>query len=325
VILHLLDSNHGNSRAAAVSAPESRQLPNFIAVGPTRTGTTWLYQFLIGRVGLPANMKETRFFDRDYDQGMEVYVSRFVNCPRGRPIGETSPTYFNSRVARERIALHVPDCKIICTLRDPVERLHSSYRLSLWYGITVRSFERYLEERRDAILDESDYARHIEAWQETFGKDHVLVMLYDDFLASTQTYVDQLCDFIGIQRITVSDARVETDDRVFAMQRVPRAVALGSAKLHRSFETWLHRHLINGWLAPGKSSSRIWKTIAKIAYKDMPTMKQDTEVRLRSALRSRVEALEALIDRDLSGWKQQKSTADKDHERTMRRRMIRLY
>ena len=40
-------------------------------------------------------------------------------------MGEIAPTYFSNRVVRERIKKHIPDCKIICTFRDPVERLYS--------------------------------------------------------------------------------------------------------------------------------------------------------------------------------------------------------
>jgi hypothetical protein len=90
-------------------------LPSFIAVGPTRTATTWLYQVLKGHIGLPSGIKETQFFIWNYDLGLTWYRRHFRNCSPHLPVMEIAPTYFDSPEARERVKLHIPECKIICT------------------------------------------------------------------------------------------------------------------------------------------------------------------------------------------------------------------
>src|SRR5689334_22589981 len=92
------------------------RLPDFIAIGPPRTGTTWLYRALSGRVGLPRDTKETDFFSDNYGRGIEWYLDFFRDCPADLPIGEISPNYFAAPQAPDRIAASVPDCRIICTL-----------------------------------------------------------------------------------------------------------------------------------------------------------------------------------------------------------------
>src|SRR5439155_1562759 len=104
------------------------RLPDFIAVGPGRTGTTWLHEVLKGHVGLP-EIKEIQFFKWHYEKGLRWYASHFTKCPAGRPVGEICPVYFNSEIARSRIAEDLPRCKIICSLRDPVDRAYSHYRM----------------------------------------------------------------------------------------------------------------------------------------------------------------------------------------------------
>ncbi len=111
------------------------RLPDFIGVGPGRTGTTWLHEVLKGRVNLPAGIKETDFFTTNYNKGIEWYAHHFRDADRVRPTGEVNP-YFGFPEAAERIALHIPRCKIICSFRNPVERIYSAYKLWRHYTLT---------------------------------------------------------------------------------------------------------------------------------------------------------------------------------------------
>jgi hypothetical protein len=117
------------------------RLPDFIAVGPPRTATTWLDEVLRGHVGLPLDVKETHFFARNYQHGLDWYKPYFLHCTTERVVGEICAAYFENPQARVRIRTHIPDCKIVCTLRDPVERLYSHYKLMRHNGRTELPFE----------------------------------------------------------------------------------------------------------------------------------------------------------------------------------------
>jgi hypothetical protein len=275
------------------------RLPDFIAVGPIRTATTWLYRFLTGSVGLPENIKETRFFDRDYEQGLATYASRFVKCPPELPVCEIAPTYFYNVQTRKRIAQHIPHCGIIISLRDPVERLHSAYRLDVWEGRTWCSFEDEMSTRWDTMVEKCDYAKHVSLWQESFGKQRVLIVLYDDFVRSPQRYVDDICEFIGIPNIAIGEGPVSPDERVYAIPRVPRGVAF--ARLYRRFTRSLYQHGIDSLMGLGNGNP-IRETIVKLVYRDL-RLNPDTEARLRRAVRQQVEELEILLHRNLAEWK----------------------
>ena len=135
-----------------MQANDALRLPDFIGIGPPRTATTWLHEVLSGHVGLPEGVKETDFFVWNYDKGLEWYAAHFRNCPSNRPIGEFSPNNFAGAQARERIARDIPGCKIICTLREPVERTYSHYRKMREGEYFSGSFEECLE--KSALLAE---------------------------------------------------------------------------------------------------------------------------------------------------------------------------
>src|SRR5260370_2519663 len=52
---------------------DEMRLPDFIGVGPPRTGTTWLDQGLRGHVGLPGGLKATLFLGLPSDIGLPLY------------------------------------------------------------------------------------------------------------------------------------------------------------------------------------------------------------------------------------------------------------
>ena len=119
------------------------RLPEIIGVGPPRTGTTWLHNVLDGHVDLPHGVKETLYFTTFYHKGFDWYAHHFRDADRTRPVGEINP-YFGFPEAAERIAIHIPRCKIICSFRNPVERIYSAYKLWRHYTLTNDPLDKFL-------------------------------------------------------------------------------------------------------------------------------------------------------------------------------------
>jgi Sulfotransferase domain len=271
------------------------RLPDFIAVGPPRTATTWLDAVLRGHVGLPAGTKETHFFTRSYSKGLDWYCSHFEHCPPQLPVGEICTSYFRSSTARERLSKDIPGCKIICTLRDPIEQLYSAYKL-LRLGYVEGSFEEVLRDRN--LLKTTRYAHHVKAWQKCFGKQNVLVTFFDDLKANSQTFLDQVTDFIGIRSIGLVEAHPATEP-INSIRQAPFSPHL--ARHARGLRTWL-------------GSQRLYRTtefldrlgVWRLCFgggQVFPPLDPGAESRLRSCLRTEVEKLEVLLQRDLSPWK----------------------
>ena len=75
------------------------RLPDFVGIGPERTGTTWLHNTLTDHVGVPRQIKKVHFFDQNYTRGLAWYARYFEGFPLSTPVGEITPAIFVPRRA----------------------------------------------------------------------------------------------------------------------------------------------------------------------------------------------------------------------------------
>jgi hypothetical protein len=279
------------------------RLPDFIVVGAGRTATTWIHRVLGPHVGLPRRTKETNFFSTNYSLGLDWYLAHFRGYSEELMIGEVSPTYFDYEEAPTRIAHVIPRCKIICSLRDPVQRLYSHYRLLKSEGwISRQTFEQAVEQhekwagRSGNMIGTNRYAFHLQRWFEVFGRGNVLVTFYDDLEANPQGHIDQLTSFIAIPRIDLGRSPIGSKP-INLIERAPRHphLAARARRLRGSLER-----------------RRMYRTIEMFGPffrycagrgEQFPPLAGDSERFLRARFRPEVEALERLVSRDLSRWK----------------------
>jgi hypothetical protein len=275
------------------------RLPHFIAVGPPRTGTTWLHGLLYNRACLPHHTKETYFFDRFYAKGLDWYASYFDYCDGTRALGEVAPTYFPYTEARQRISRDMPRCKIICTFRDPVHRAYSWYRLMRREGRVRGGFEEAVLGGNDPELREANrYAFHLEAWKRSFGEENVGAFFFDDLVADTQKYANAILDFLHIPQLIITPDvakyfiknEAKRDSRIHML-----------AYLAWRFMMWLKSHRADQTISQlGRVG--FWKFFFEKGSEFGP-LPADVEARLREFFAPEVEALEKMVGRDLSAWK----------------------
>lgn len=252
--------------------------PNFYIVGAARSGTTSLYDALRKhpQVFLP-EVKEPHYFT--YCPGLEnipsVSAHQYVCCGNRemyqriyRPgagfaaIGDTSPSYLWDENAPQKIREAVPDARIVIILRDPVDRAHSQYLLNHLNGVdTASSFETALQ--ADAARDKSSwmtarlyveaglYHGQVRRYLETFGKDQVLILSFDDLTHRRDELLSSLCRFIGVDPGRLRPLQDPGPQNASKKARFPAAykiaTRLGLRKgiLPASVRSWLGR---NPWL-----------------------------------------------------------------------------
>jgi hypothetical protein len=275
------------------SVEKGERLPDFLGVGPPRTSTSWLDAVLRGHAAMPRDIKEVDFFVKNYARGIEWYKGYFRDTDPALPAGEICPTYFGPPEVRERVKLHMPDCRIICTIRDPVESLYSAYRLSLrnvWTRTDIESFA------------QSGWgggrAEPLSAWRRLFGDENVLACIYDDLEADPQSYLDPICDFIGIRRIDLSGNALASR-RVNTFKQLPKNqwLARRARKLRdRLMEREAYR------IVDLLRRAGVWRFCFERGD-ELPPLSPEVERRLRERCKTDIEALERMIGRDLSMWK----------------------
>lgn len=108
----------------------SYKAPNFIIIGASKCGTTFLYKYLNYHPQiLLANKKELRFFDEHFQRGHEWYLAQFPSFGDRSELltGEASPSYLFSHHVAQRIKDFASQTKLFVMLRNPVERTIYNY------------------------------------------------------------------------------------------------------------------------------------------------------------------------------------------------------
>lgn len=171
-------------------------LPRTIVIGPMKCGTTWLNGYLLerGDVCLPSGVKETFYFDRNYDLGPRWYRACFAHydAARHRTVAEVAPSYFHSDEAPQRIRRELGPVALVVIVRDPVRRAWSHYCHMLRYGYT-RLPLRQAAERFTAILDASRYGERIGTWAEHFDAESISICSFEKLHDDEAAFCRDVC------------------------------------------------------------------------------------------------------------------------------------
>jgi Sulfotransferase domain len=292
-----MSSNSAMITSAANGNGTPAELPSFFAIGPPRTGTSWLHHVLNGNARLPYPAKETRFFDTHFERGLEWYGAHYRKAQGNGTIGEVAPTYFASRQARERIAHLIPGAKIVCTFRNPVDRVLSLYRLKRAYGMIPWEFEEALA-RDPELMQSSRYASHLKEWLNTFGVSQVLVMVHDEMESDPQAFLNRVTDFVGARRVKL---RASQMTRVLTSEGMTRPRNYYWTRAAILLAEWSKAQRLDSFVAAAKRMGALRLFLGGgPAFEDLPSA---LRAKLRGVFRPEVEELENMLHRDFSAWK----------------------
>lgn len=183
----------------------SRALPSALVIGPMKSGTSWIQNYLEARgdICLPDGVKETFYFDRHFDRGKDWYASHFSGASARRATVEVGPSYFHCPQAPENVRDVLGTVPLIVTLRDPVKRAWSHYLHLSRYGYTRGSLQQAVLEFPE-ILEASRFNTCMDRWR-VFFPDIELHVLWQETLAQApDDYTRKLCASLGIPFLPVA-------------------------------------------------------------------------------------------------------------------------
>lgn len=208
---------------------------HFVCVGPQRTGTTWIYEMLRQHpeLCLPEAVKETMFFDQHHDRSVAWYSQYFQHARPGQLHGEVAPTYFDVPEAPQRIHNLSPNCRILVTLRDPVERAWSLFLHHLKKGRVSDNFWDAVE-KIPRIVGAGHYGRHIPRWQSIFGPEQVTILFLEDVESKPRKTLHSIQGKLGVKVKDLPDKQNESlnDASMSRYPRIARGVAFFASRLH---------------------------------------------------------------------------------------------
>ena len=291
---------------------------DFTGIGVGKAGTTWIARCLGEHPSVCMALgKETNFFLRKhiasslparrhhfgrahYDDGLEWYTQRFTHHRAGQLYGEFSNGYLADPETAGLLHAHNPALKLLCCFRNPVEATYAGYfELSRFQPLPDTAEDTIA--RYPQLLEYYRYHHNLQPFLKLFPRERIHFMLFDDIKPDPEGFFRRICDFLAIDPSFVPPALHErVNPRTVLRSRAVRNLRCAIGDLMVS--TPVTRKLRAGLSRLG---------VARVAVKlfqlneragTVPPMSPATRRRLVEYFRKDNEALERLLDRDLSHW-----------------------
>lgn len=270
-------------------------LPNFLIIGAARCATTWLSKNLMEHPDIYLHpKKELHFFDRDYHKGIQFYEKYFEQKNK-KAIGEATPAYLYFEHISSLIKLHIPDVKLIVSLRNPTERAYShhwnllSKEIKNKSSVCINRFENRIK-KDERIIKEGFYYDMLSRYFEKFSREKILVVIFEELMKNPTKEFMNIYNFLGVD--------AENYNRI-----IKQKINNTSAKMGKNRLLYLLYLAFMKKLKFYKAAS----FIEKINRQDLPKMENETRKRLDEIFEEQIIKLEELLKKDLSIWQNKKT------------------
>jgi hypothetical protein len=323
---------HGGPAAAALlpsqraRTPPHPRLPDFFIVGQPKAGTTALYEMLRRhpQVFMPAG-KEPWYFARELHERtpprpegtpatLDEYLALFAAARPGQRVGEASALYLWSRTAARGIAEVAPGARMVAILREPAALLRSlhlqfveTYVETVADLRTALALEAARREGRQVprhtywprALLYSEHVRYVEQlrrYHELFGRDRVLVLIYDDFRADNAATVRRVLRFLEVDDVAIEpvEANPTVRARSQRLHELLHAVSVGHGSLSLAVKGAVKALTPTGLRRRARDAAQRRIVFAEPSPPDAELMAE-----LRRRFKGEVVALSEYLGRDL--------------------------
>jgi hypothetical protein len=294
--------------------------PDFFIVGAPKCGTTAMNDYLREHpeIFIPAK-KEIHFFGTDlpFVKGKPVteqeYLAYFSPARGEKRAGESSVWYLYSQQAATEIRAFNPATHIIIMLRNPIDMMYSlhsqrvyndneniaDFAEALAAEADRRQGKRLYHKASDAMGSlyraAATYTPQVQRYFTTFGRERVLVIIFDDFVRTTSEVYRQTCEFLEV------DSQFRPEFRIVNANKGIYSPAL------RSFLRYPPKPV--RWLLPllglrpaRRQGFKGWLRRLNAKHESRPSMDPELRRRLQVEFTLEVEQLSTLLGRDLTHW-----------------------
>lgn len=289
---------------------------DFIGIGAPKCGTTWIFHCLGQHhkvcLSVPKEIKYFNVIDftkhkpayhdnnvrnKNNEKPISWYERCFNHCPQDSIKGEFTPTYLYDEKAPLLIKKLFPDAKLIACLRNPLERAYSSYWSRKIYTKTEHlKFEEAIKED-PTYIEGGLYHKHLMRYLEYFGRDQLLILLFDDIVSSPEREIIKVLRFLDLESASGmyigKVSRNQSKKSWFPYAKFIMT-ALPSYLIDLNLGVLLH-------LARRIGFRSLFFRLTTSSFK-YPEMDLNTREHLRRVFEGDIRNLEKLLDRDLSHW-----------------------
>jgi len=288
---------------------------NFLGIGAAKSGSTWLADKLRlhPKIFIPKE-KSIYYFNQflekypekanlKYDRPLQWYHSFFAEASSQQLTGEITPRYLVNENCAKDIFNYNPDIKLLVTLRDPIQRLHSHYLFRQQAGLSSYPALEVAIEKFPELLDGSLYFKHLKKYFDLFPRENIKVMFYEDLRKDYREFYREVLLFLGVHEYypegleTKSNITMEVRSRFLA-----RMISSTDLYIQHRPSLQFVRRLINH-LGLHKMAKAISRT-NKQSVMEKPRLKKELATKLREYFRDDITNLEKLLNKNLSHWNQ---------------------
>ncbi|HEX6401162.1 MAG TPA: sulfotransferase [Actinomycetota bacterium] len=289
-------------------------LPTFVIIGAAKAGTTALYWYLADHPEVfMSPVKETNYFAFGLDddgrplygdpdlhrfpiRSFAEYEALFAGSDGALAVGEASPIYLECPQSAARIRDVVPGARIVCFLREPVDRAYSDYLMYL------RARGRRLDPDRDLTPDApwarpgshwmqiSRYHEALSRFYERFPREQIDVFLFDDLKTDAAACVRAVFAALGVDPAFTPDLQTPHNIGGLPASRTLERI-LTSRSVRRVVEPWIPR--------------RVSDAVRRVRTKNLkkaPPLPDQLRAELLRHFRDDIGQTATLIGRNLDHW-----------------------
>lgn len=283
---------------------KTMSLPNFIGIGAPKSGSTWLHQLLKDhpQIYMPEKRKEINYFnfDDNYSKGIEWYQSFFPDSDAAKQyqaIGEFTPRYLGaSHKCAKRIADIKTIQKLLLILRNPIDRAYSHYCHSVRSGHYNKSFENFMIDKPDAITN-GFYAKNLLPFLDFYDSQQLCCLIFEESVIDLEKTRREIAIFLNVE-----------------FSKFPQTS--GNTKVNKSYipkYKWLNylaaevnRYLVKkdlDWVINMADNMGLRKLLALGGKTTIPSLSNETKLRLYDTFSRDIEDLEKLLKINLDIWR----------------------
>jgi len=281
--------------------------PNLFIAGAPKAGTFSLYEYLkMSNQIFMAPIKEPHYFNHiSVPENKPVilkpirdkkkYLSLFESASDKKFLGDATPMYLSDPEAPHLIKQASPEASIIISLRDPVEREFSIYKM-LMHRKDIRN--PFLEEIKYQLTNVDDfrfpalrlsiglYYDDVKRFIEIFGKSKVKIIIFEEWTKKVHSTMEEIFKFLQLNEKLESVNYKQYNK--YEKRSIPRG-SIGQYLLTKGKYTTIMKKL---------STQSTWRYIEKnILMKEInPKMTKDEKNILVNYYQKDVKNLEKLLN-----------------------------
>ncbi len=279
-------------------------LPNFLIIGAHKAGTTSLYAYLKThpQIFMP-EIKEARFFAFDPKNPDHIkkvpkifpittlnnYSELFGQVKDEIAIGEASPEYLNSEYAARNIYKHIPNVKLVVSLRNPIDRAYSQFlmahRAGEFSNMKINDYMFSYEDEKKGF-----YYPKLKKYFDIFGRDQIKVILFDDLVSETDNTVKEVFKFLNVSESFTPDISTIHNQGGITKSRIIYNISKNK-KLKVLIKTYMPHLLVS-----------VLKNIKKSNIKKAPLLTIEQRIEAIKLVKDDICKVEDLIQHNLSSW-----------------------